>query len=433
MKLLFNSLSRESLNKRLYLLASLLLAIGLGFIPLFNIAQAGLGVSPGTLILDDVRPGTEIFRDIFFSRGDASREQILSIKIEGPAADSLSGPDELVLPVGQNNVPYPLLISTGTLGTGTYEASVTGTETLIKRNSGEMGDTNGTVAEAAITIGAKASILFTVTNDILQEFIIKQAIMRASEEEQVLGFSYYLINTGNVDARPSKIDLVITDQSDPTNVYRETIDGNTLAPTKAFSEKEVVLATKAKLKAGRYWVDIVFYAEDEVIFTRSQLALQIFPPGTLDQRGELKEFTLDKLEYEQNELIVFTGVFRNEGEIGLLAEFVVDLVRRDGKGDVRVDLLKSEPIFIPANKTANFSLTKRLEQGGTYTANGFVNFGIYNSNEIEVDFEVKGLNILLVIAILVVLSVILGAIVWWIRERRSNKDNLTVNKSHTKS
>lgn len=401
------------------------LIFGFLFIP--NFAYAGLGISPGTVIFDNVRPGSEIVKQIYFSRADASREQVLSIKLEGSAADALSGPSELILPIGKNSVAYPLVINTGTLPTGIYEASLRGMETVIKGSSGQEGE-NGdqSSANAVVSLGVRASIRFTVTNDVVQEFSIKEVIMQASEEGQVLGFSYFLVNSGNVDARPSKINIVITDQTDSTNVYYETIDGNNLKPVKAFSERDELVQTNAQLRVGRYWVDMTFYDGDLIIFERKQLPLQIFPPGTLAQKGELMKFNIDKQEYEQNELMIFDGVFTNQGQVGIMAEFLVDIVRIQGEGNKRVDLLKTEPVFIPPQKSANFSLNKRLEEGGNYIANGFVNFGIYHSNELQVEFTVKQLNIIVVVVTLLVISIILALLVWLIARRRVLKTNVSV-------
>lgn len=393
------------------------------FLGIPSSVHAGLGVSPGTLIIEDIRPGTKLIKDITFSRGDASRFQRLAIKITGPAAEFLSGAAALDMPVGQNNVSYSLTINTGSLAAGTYEATLTGTESMTPETDGDIGE-GYAAAQAFITTGARAIIRFTVTNNSIQEFSIKEIVMQASEEMQPLGFSYFIINSGNVDARPSKIEIAITDQTDPENIYKETILGETLAPVAAFSEKNVNLLTQAKLNIGRYWVDFTFYDGDKIIFTRTGYALQIFPPGTLAQKGKLREFTADKNKYRSNELIIFSAVFKNEGTIGISASFVIDLLR----GDRRVDILKTEVVFIPPGKTADFSINHRLSDGGSYLAKGRVNFGIYNSDEIEARFVVERIKAITLVGAIIILIIILAVFIWRFYQWRYKSKNKKFHK-----
>ena len=130
-------------------------------------ANAGLGVSPSTIIVEDLMPETEVTRQLFFSRAEPTKEQILSITVEGPAAESVSTPSQLVLPVGQKNVPLPITINTGTLAAGTYEVSITGMETIVE------GQANSGASKSIVKLGAKAKVQFSVTNEVVQDFSIK--------------------------------------------------------------------------------------------------------------------------------------------------------------------------------------------------------------------------------------------------------------------
>lgn len=252
----------------------LVFAITLAFTGVWFISptpvQAGLGVSPAVIEVRDILAGTQVTKTFILSRSNPITADKVKVMISGSAAPFITGASEVVLPQGKQQTPYPFTIATAGLATNEeYEATI----------SFSFGDDEISANMSARAFPAiKATIRFTVTNDIRQEFMIKQVIIQTSEEGQPLGFSYFMINTGNVDVRPTRIDLTITDQTNLKSVYTETILGETLVPVKAFSEKDITLFTKAKLASGRYWADFTFYDGDDVVFTREQYALQITSP-----------------------------------------------------------------------------------------------------------------------------------------------------------
>ncbi len=388
----------------------LLLRAGLFFTAVFFLTSVipsvslAAGVSPGTVEIEGLRPGTKTTRTVTFSRSSAEKPARLIVTIEGPAASSLSGPKEIEVSAGVNNVSYPLTADGGTLAAGRYEATVTGffEEEKDKNSNVGMGST--------IVTAAMATVRLIVTNETKQEFAIKQVIINPTEVEQPLGFTYLLENTGNVDARPSKITISVVDQKDPSFTYNETFLGDSLMPVKAFSTEEGSLLTKARLPIGKYWASFVFFNEkDEAIFTREKYPLQVFPAGTLAQKGSLEAFGPDKQEYEQNELVIFSGTFKNTGEVGVQGTLLVD-ISLDGK---RVDLLTSEQVFVPAGRSADFSLTTRLTKGGAYTVKGRAKYGINETEEITATVTVKGFSPLLLggvigaVTILIALALVL--------------------------
>lgn len=353
----------------------------------------GIGVSPAMIVLDDLRPGTKTARNINFSRETATQPARLVISIEGPVAQHFSAPKELTMDAHQQSVVLPITIDTGSLSTGSYEAVITGAETAphpsgTKEGGGTMG------ATSTVVTAAQARVKFTVSNIVKEEFSIRQVILPESEEGQPLGFSYLLANTGNVDVRPTKIDLSLALRDDPEKpIYTETIAGDTLTPIAAQTEKEVFLLTKAALSVENYAATILIYQGERIVFELKNHPVQIFPAGTLAQKGALVSFAPDKEHYEKNELVVLNAVFKNEGDVGLTIALVADIT----KNNERVDLLKTDQTFVPPRRIADLSMTTRQEKSGDYHIKAFVNYGIHKSNEIETQFTIKGLNIIVVI------------------------------------
>ena len=131
---------------------------------------------------------------------------------------------------------------------------------------------------------------------------------------------------------------------------------------------------------------------------------------------------MDKLVLEENELAQFKAEFENTGNIGLSAAFIVDL----SKETERFDLLKTEPVFVPPGKKAQFALDKRFAEGGEYSAKGYVSYGIYNSDAIELTFKVGGLNILYVVVALILATMLIAfGMVVFRRKKRTSTNDLT--------
>lgn len=356
-------------------------------------AFAGLGFSPGLTRVEGMQPNTSVNREIVFSRDEVRDPLTLDITLTGMGAEYMSGPDQVTFASGQDRAVFPLVITATDLPSGTYEATVN----AITHEDAQGGTAKAEAfsASSRVVLAAFAGVSFTVTNEVKEEYSIKEIVLRPSEEQQRLGFSLQLVNTGNVAARPAKIDVVITNQDDPTFIYEETILGDTLPLVKAFATEDVGVFTNAQLPAGKYWVDFLVYnTEGNVIYEAKKSALQIFPPGTLQQQGMLRSFEMDKEKYEENELIQFRSDFQNTGDIGLSASLIVDLVR-DGK---RVDSLKTDPVFVPAGKIASFVLDQRLAEAGEYTATGYVSYGIFKTDGQMKMFRVGGLDIRIVYA-----------------------------------
>jgi len=234
---------------------------------------AGLGVSPALIHVPNILENTEVTKTIFLSRGAPVADNIIKVEIVGDVAAYIEGVEEFTLPRGQQQTPYTFTINTNQLSTDQeYRAIIR----FVMANEG-----TGPGGAAAVQPGVNAEITFTVTGEVLKEFSIKQVIMSSAEEKQSLDFSYFMINTGNVEARPTKIDLIITDQLAPENVYTETIPGEKFPWVEAFSDANIAYFSKAELPAGIYWVDFTFYDGEEIVFTRQQLALQITAIPTL--------------------------------------------------------------------------------------------------------------------------------------------------------
>lgn len=180
------------------------------------------------------------------------------------------------------------------------------------------------------------------------------------------------------------------------------------------------VATQASLEAGIYTTDITFYNNsDEVVFTTDKLRLQVFSEGTLDLEGELLSFTSDKAEYQEGEVVVLTGTFKNTGSVGLKTALAVEILL----DDLRTEVLKTEQVFLPIGQTVELETTFRARESGTYTANGYATYGPNQTETYTVNFVVKSVNYVVVVIVLGAITALLAAGLWWFYHSKKKARN----------
>ena len=242
--------------------------------------HAGLGYSPGSINIEGMSPNTSVTREVTFSREDIDKDLTLGVTFVGMGAEFLSGADEVKFVVGQDRAVYKFIVSVGSVPTGNYESQIFAI-TKEAGKTGSSGSSEQATAQSSVILAAYPKVTFSVTNEIRQKYTINNINIQPSEEQQPLGFTFQLENTGNVDARPDHVDITIVNQDIPSLIYAESISGESLSLVKAFETNDVSVFTKAVLVAGKYWVDFIFYDEKGIVFEQRQTSLQVFPPGTL--------------------------------------------------------------------------------------------------------------------------------------------------------
>ncbi|MBI5654554.1 hypothetical protein HZC53_02815 [Candidatus Uhrbacteria bacterium] len=340
-----------------------------------------VGISPVLIEAKGLLQNSSVSRKVYLTRSNPAEEEGGIVKVSGPAAQYIRLPNNgtLVLPKGMYNTAYEFFIEPGTLGAGEYTAKIQVAPTAAKGGAGGSG--------SAILTGAQADIRFTVTTEAVELFEIGNPVVRETEEGQILDFTYQLNNKGNVDTRPSKIELTISDEHDPKFSYAETIAGDTLKIVKALSTDSDDVPTKAQLAPGSYILKLKFYGKDtsKPVFESRDLRFHVYPKGTLAQTGELQTFVSDKKEYDGGELVGFKGAFKNTGSVGLTVTFDISIYQ----GDKRLEVLSTNPTFLGVGKTTNFEKTYRPPTAGDYRAVAVASFGATRSEGVEALFKVK--------------------------------------------
>lgn len=409
-----NSYSTKSIGK-----ISFAIGIALLFLGTVQSAHAA-GVSPGTVVFERVPAGAEVTKTVVFSRLNPSKPAVLEIEFDGQAKEALTGPLKLDIPIGQRVVEYELTLKPGSMPAGEYEAGVTGYFTMEP-------DANAGGAQQAIRLGARATVLFEITNESIEEFIIDAVTVPSTEEGQSVVVTYDIVNKGNVDTKPDRIEFTIFDRINQEMDHEQTITAEALPFTKAFKREQVTLKLDADLDEGLYLVDTFIYKNDELVFERLGYALQVFPEGTLAQEGIFQEFWTDKAEYAVGEPIQFGGIFKNSGDVGVKATMFID-VMKDGQ---RLDILTSDELVVPPNQVAEFELNTKLLEGGPYEFKARVKYGISKTGPLTIQVNVLVASDTTVMVVLGIIVLVIILLVWLFMRKKAPKNQPPTNAGQT--
>ena len=382
----------------------------LGLAPL---SANAMGISPALWRLGGILPNTSISRTVYLTRSDPSEDELGQVFVYGPAAKYVRLPNKGIvkLPKGTYNTKYEFFVEPGTLGAGDYEAKIRVAPYIPPRGTNEPGG-------AGVIAGAQAVLRFSVTTTAAESYSVSNSAVNSTEEDQILDFSFLFHNTGNVDARPTKIEVTIHDNDDPSFVYEEEIPAANLKITKALTTEPYDVPTKAKLGVGKYTMEIEYYQGNLPVAKSNVLPFNVYPRGSLAQKGELMAFTSNKKAYDNGEFAVFKGTFSNSGKVGLTATLTINISR----GSQVVEVLSTDPTFVPVGQSFVFEKSYRLQDSGSYSAVASVSFLPYQSRQLRVNFTVGSkLSLVWTLPLLALILILIILLIWFIARRRSRE------------
>ncbi len=383
------------------------------FLSFFSVQNVlAIGVSPSIVELDGLANNIVLDKTLYMSRANPSKEEYYKITIEGDGAPYVSvDKTTIALPKGEKQVPFTVHIKPVAAPNGTYRAFlvITGTVPDHKIESGQN--------NVAFLTGVTAQIQFVITDKQIKKFDIVEVYDEETEVDQPFVFYFLLKNSGNVSARPDKIDLVFTDVSDPTHFILDSIDGPTLNMVAPLATEKVVAKSSAKVPEGKYNLEIKFISDQSVIFTKNFM-VKILPKGSLAQKLEFISLQLNKQKYAVSEPVRFTGNVKNTGEVAIEPVFVVEI----SKDEQVLDLKRGDKSLVLKGEGQAFPLTYTPEEKGDYVAKAYFEYGARKSDVLEQSFTVGSdftWKYIIMISILLILLIIFIILM----SRRKKKDD----------
>ncbi len=385
-----------------------------------------IGISPNLIEVNDVTNQSRITKQVILTRLNPAKTEYFAVSKEGTGARYIVlQSDTVALPQGEQKVPIFFTIQPISAPQGTYEVRLTFVPTQPKDNATKLG---GSTAGMTVLVGASARVVFSVTNKEIREFEIVSVTPSPLEEGQQAVMSFLLRNKGNVDARPDRIELTLIDETDRTHVITDQVEGDALTLVSAGAEEQVVVAFTKTLEQGTYQGSIRFVVDGATVYEKQDMSIVVYPQGTLSQSAKVVALTVNKTTFAQGELVKFDGVLENTGESSLEGVLYVNLMR----GSAIVDLLKSEKKVLPARKQGAFSLTFKPEQGGTYTAEAYFEYGAQRTPSEKLSFTVQGGNFMLILMVLVGIAMGGAVLVMWMYKKKQRSIYIDVKDMRLK-
>jgi len=389
-------------------------------------AQVALavGISPSTVTIPTILNQTEINAKFHLSRPVTTDEGTYSVIVPTTVQAYIHGPAEVTFGVGNNTVDYQFSVAPGNLATGDYSIPIVFSRKVSQQ---QVVDANGKPvddAQLAIVDGVQGLVNFSVTGDRLEKYTVNT--IAGSDTEINAPFIAYLdvTNSGNVDWRPDQVDLLFTDLDNQQHTFSLQIIGDAIPFAQAGQQTVLKLEfPDPTVQVGTFKLQAkVYKAKAIVADLTSTNAIIINPEGTSQKNGELQDLTTNKANYNQNELVKFTGHFKNTGVVPVAGALAVEVYLKDSL----VDIVRSSELTAQPGETVPFTTTTTLTKTGEYKLVGYVEYENKVTAQVTAQLTVIGGWYQYGI-----IGVVLFAILLWMiyyKYKRSKKDSEKNNK-----
>ena len=377
---------------------------------------AGLGISPSQMITPNLSKGSHVERTFVLSRSDPVEDLYFKVTTEGATKDwiTLDKGMEFTMPKGQQRFPIMVIVNIPKdTANGEYKGGI-----RLESSSKSPGKVSG--SGASVSLSALIQTDFTITGKQVLEYEISSIRIQTIEEGSPLEVSLTIINTGNVEARPTKVHIEVFDKLNEKLL--ESQDVTEMGSVEPFETSDIVILVPTKLGIDQYWTKISAY-RDEALLKEESLVFEIVEVGSLQKNGDLKELIYNK-KAEIGEIVKITGVFENTGQSNYSAKLVAEIFK---KGKL-VKLIESDLSTLNKGKTENLSAYFTPEVLGKYTVKVHVAYSGGKTSEKEAKISVGNVGLLAltptVTAALLIFIIAIIASVVHLKKKRTTKERL---------
>ncbi len=247
------------------------------------------GISPGQVVVEKMLADTTVDSMIMLSRARPEKEAYVSILIDGPQKDAIQAPSELILPAGIQQVPFPFTISS--VGLPLFQDFLVTIRFTLKPDET---DTQG----AGMKLELVAKVLFSVTDEPINTLTTNQVNHFVSAEAGKLKVYVPLVNTGNVQTRPSSMQITLYKQKTFKKVRVLQLNQDDFPVAAPFSQQHAYVDLVHHLATGNYLIESEIVHNGKVIFQSPRVPIQLI-------EGPFRITTLIRQRYIQMFLVVF--------------------------------------------------------------------------------------------------------------------------------
>ncbi len=216
---------------------------------------AGLGISPGGIFNDHLKPGAHLEEDIIISRSDPDEELIATIEPDlGEMNDwfKFVPGRTFILPKGEQQVKVKAIVDVpSNVQFKDYTGYIRVKAQPEERPSG-----------VSIVKGARLEIAVATTEFDVSQLIVRSVKTNSPHVGDPLELSMLIENSGNTDLAPTKITIDFTDLQDKSV---DSIIESDIVPVPAYETKTVTTKIIQDLPAGEYFANVKVWLGDKLL------------------------------------------------------------------------------------------------------------------------------------------------------------------------
>lgn len=255
--------------------------------PLGQISALSLGISPSDWIEPNGLQGQTIVKTFTLSRDDASLDLYFTSQMSGDMTDwiKIENGNNFMMPKGSQQFPIKIDLNIPkTAEKKEYKEQIELDSSTKTAKTGQVG----------VVLGSLIRIDLTVTDKPFLSYTIEQIEIPQQETGNFVNVVLKILNSGNVEAKPTKATIDVFDKFNTTKLNSFTItDFTQIKGVGSFSHGDINLQLPIKLSPDEYWANISVYQDDKVLAT-NDLSFDIVKAGTLKKENPVVSIFANK-------------------------------------------------------------------------------------------------------------------------------------------
>ncbi len=224
-------------------------------------AQAGFGVSPGTVSEQNLVPGARLERTIYLVQADNNQSIDATVAVDEGSSKELKDwisfipGSSFTIPGGVQQFPLKIVIKVpADAELGKYSGSVT--INTVPPKSGE---------QITIALAARVNLDLSVGNNVISDFSVRSIKILDVVESENPRVVFDITNTGNVSVAPDGTSFELLNKYGDLRLGYA--DGDFTEKVPSFSDKKVTVdfPVDFKLSEGEYWGYVKVYKQGKVV------------------------------------------------------------------------------------------------------------------------------------------------------------------------
>ncbi len=248
---------------------------------------AGLGISPSRLTADHLLRGSVYEKTFTLSSSEPKETLDFKVVTEGRIKDWLFTDKgvEFTWPVGKQKFPVTVIVEAPVdTPNGSYQGTI---RFISSPKPSEQTGGSGTV----VALAAAIQVDLTISGKQVLEYALDAINIESIEQGFFPKIRILVNNTGNVRAKPSKVQVEIYDKFKEALLASQDItEMGFVAP---FKRDEIIIELSIDLSIGQYWAVVSVY-RDDLLLKEDSLVFEVLEPGSLQKQAKESEFNAEK-------------------------------------------------------------------------------------------------------------------------------------------